>query len=113
MHIAKQFVLGKLKGQNQVLKKYELRQFDFKKIQRVKNLEIDDLSHLRKKLMVYESHASRAHFQRIFSLFPETVRPEGRRTFKAYDGVNNVFNLGYELLSWKVHKALVNAKLEP
>jgi CRISPR-associated protein Cas1 len=27
--------------------------------------------------------------------------------------VNNLFNLGYELLSWKVHKALVNAKLEP
>jgi CRISPR-associated protein Cas1 len=41
------------------------------------------------------------------------VAHEGRRTFKAYDGVNNLFNLGYELLSWKVHKALVNAKLEP
>jgi len=113
LHIAKQFVLGKLEGQNQVLKKYGLRQFDFKKIERVKNLEIDDLTQLRKKLMAYESHASRAYFQRIFSLFPESVRPDGRRTFKAYDGVNNLFNLGYELLSWKVHKALVNAKLEP
>jgi len=113
LHIAKQLVLGKLEGQNQVLKKYGLRQFDFKKIQRVKNLEIDDLTALRKKLLAYESHASRVYFQRIFSLFPESVRPEGRRTFKAYDGVNNLFNLGYELLSWKVHKALVNAKLEP
>jgi CRISPR-associated protein Cas1 len=113
LHIAKQFVLGKLEGQNQVLKKHGLRQFDFKKIERVKNLEIDNLTELRKKLMAYESHASRAYFQRIFSLFPESVRPEGRRTFKAYDGVNNLFNLGYELLSWKVHKALVNAKLEP
>ncbi|MGD0203230.1 MAG: CRISPR-associated endonuclease Cas1 [Candidatus Bathyarchaeia archaeon] len=27
--------------------------------------------------------------------------------------LNNLFNLGYELLSWKAHKALVNAKLEP
>jgi len=113
LHIAKQFVLGKLEGQNQVLKKYGLRQFDFKKIQRVKNLEIDDLTQFRKKLLAYESHASRAYFQRIFSLFSESVRPEGRRTFKAYDGVNNLFNLGYELLSWKVHKALINAKLEP
>ena len=113
LHIAKHLVLGKIEGQNQVLKKYGLRQFDFKKIQRVKNLEIDDLTQLRKKLMAYESHASRAYFQRIFSIFPESIRPEGRRTFKAYDGVNNLFNLGYELLSWKVHKALVNAKLEP
>jgi len=113
LEIAKKFVLGKLAGQNQVLKKYGLRQFDFKKIERVKNLEVDNLGQLRKKLSAYESHASRAYFHRIFSLFPESVRPEGRRTFKAYDGVNNLFNLGYELLSWKVHKALVNAKLEP
>jgi CRISPR-associated protein Cas1 len=36
-----------------------------------------------------------------------------KKTPWAYDGLNNLFNLGYELLSWKVHKALVNAKLEP
>jgi CRISPR-associated protein Cas1 len=113
LNIAKQVVLGKLDGQNQVLKKYGLRQFDYKKIERVKNLQIEDLTELRKKLLAYESHASRAYFQRIFSLYPESVRPEGRRTFKAYDGLNNLFNLGYELLSWKVHRALVNAKLEP
>jgi CRISPR-associated protein Cas1 len=31
----------------------------------------------------------------------------------AYDGMNNLFNLAYEILAWKVHKALVRAKLEP
>jgi CRISPR-associated protein Cas1 len=31
----------------------------------------------------------------------------------AYDGMNNLFNLAYEILAWKVHKALVKAKLEP
>jgi CRISPR-associated protein Cas1 len=31
----------------------------------------------------------------------------------AYDGMNNTFNLAYEILAWKVHKALVRAKLEP
>jgi len=41
------------------------------------------------------------------------ARLQDNESFKAYDGVNNLFNLGYELLSWKVHKALVNAKLEP
>jgi CRISPR-associated protein Cas1 len=33
--------------------------------------------------------------------------------FKAYDGVNNIFNLGYEVLQWKVHRAIIKAKLEP
>jgi CRISPR-associated protein Cas1 len=35
------------------------------------------------------------------------------RTFKAYDGVNNILNLAYEILSWKVQHALIKAKLEP
>jgi CRISPR-associated protein Cas1 len=30
-----------------------------------------------------------------------------------YNGANNVFNLAYEMLAWKIHKALVRAKLEP
>jgi len=31
----------------------------------------------------------------------------------AYDGMNNLFNLAYEVLRWKIQKALVKAKLEP
>jgi CRISPR-associated protein Cas1 len=27
--------------------------------------------------------------------------------------MNNIFNLAYEVLSWKVHRALIRAKLEP
>ena len=46
-------------------------------------------------------------------LFPKAIRPEARRTFKAYDGTNNLFNLAYEMLSWKIHRALIKAKLEP
>jgi CRISPR-associated protein Cas1 len=41
------------------------------------------------------------------------LRPNHRRTFKAYDGVNNLFNLGYQMLKWKVHIALLKAELEP
>jgi CRISPR-associated protein Cas1 len=49
----------------------------------------------------------------LLQLIPERIRPVGRKTFKAYDGVNNLFNLDYELLAWKVHRALINAKVEP
>lgn len=113
LEIAKKFVLGKIEGQNQVLKKYELRQLDFAMFERIRNLKIDNLEQLGKRLSTYEGHCSRVYFKQIFSLFSGSVRPENRKTFKAYDGLNNLFNLGYELLSWKVHKALVNAKLEP
>lgn len=43
----------------------------------------------------------------------EVLRPEGGRKFKAYDGVNNTFNLAYTMLKWRVHRAILAAKLEP
>jgi len=55
----------------------------------------------------------RNYFNQILGLIPESVRPARRTTFKAYDGVNNIFNLAYEILSWKVQHALIKAKLEP
>jgi CRISPR-associated protein Cas1 len=63
--------------------------------------------------MQIEGKFSQFYFKQIFELIPEKIRPEGRKTFKAYDGVNNLFNLAYELLGWKVHRALISAKLEP
>ena len=46
-------------------------------------------------------------------MFPEKLRPEKREGFMAYDCMNNLFNLAYEILAWRIHKALVRAKLEP
>jgi CRISPR-associated protein Cas1 len=63
--------------------------------------------------MSIEDHFSDFYFSQILSLIPESLRPDSRKTFKAYDGMNNVFNLAYEMLSWKVHHALIKAKLEP
>jgi len=63
--------------------------------------------------MSIEGHFSEKYFKQILRLIPETARSDRRRTFKAYDSINNIFNLGYGLLSWKVHHALVKAKLEP
>jgi CRISPR-associated protein Cas1 len=80
---------------------------------KVESIETQDLKLLRKKLLHIEGKFSQFYFNQIFQLIPEKIRPEKRRGFKAYDGVNNIFNLAYELLSWKVHKALINAKLEP
>jgi CRISPR-associated endonuclease Cas1 len=113
VHIAKQFVLGKLEGQNQVLKKYGLKRHDFTIIEKVNTLKTEDTARLRTRLMSVEGHFSEKYFAQIFSLISPSLRPESRKTFKAYDGINNLFNLAYEVLSWKVQHALVRAKLEP
>lgn len=65
------------------------------------------------RALAHEGRCSDRYFKQISGLLPESLRPERRRTLKAYDGVNNIFNLAYGVLSWKVHHALIKAKLEP
>jgi CRISPR/Cas system-associated endonuclease Cas1 len=43
--------------------------------------------------MNVEGHFSTQYFDQVFKLFNESIRPEGRKTFKAYDGLNNILNL--------------------
>ena len=44
---------------------------------------------------------------------PESLKVEKRKGWKAYDGINNMFNLAYTLLKYRVYSAVLNAHLEP
>jgi CRISPR-associated protein Cas1 len=63
--------------------------------------------------MYFEAMQTKVYFQQLFSLLPKKLKPKSRQTYNAYDGVNNLFNLAYEILSWKVYQAIIRAKLEP
>ena len=111
--IAKQLVIGKISGQNQLLRKYGLKCIDFSAIETIRNLNAQDYAAFRRRLTGIEGKCSEKYFNQVFQLFDESVRPQQRRKFKAYDGLNNLFNLAYRILSSKVHIALIKAKLEP
>jgi len=105
-------VLGKLRGQNRILRKYGLN-VNENVVKVVESIESDSLRSLRRKLLGIEGRYADSYFHQIFTLFPEWLRPQKRKTHKAYDGLNNIFNLAYQFLSWKIHIALIKAKLEP
>ena len=67
----------------------------------------------RKRLTGIEGKFTEGYFRQLFGLIPEKLRPDKRKKFRAYDGMNNIFNLCYEVLKWRVHRAVVRAKLEP
>jgi CRISP-associated protein Cas1 len=113
LEIAKQFVLGKIRGQDQVLSKYGLRRNDYAVMEAISKLEANSLPMLQRQLNTIEGQCASKYFQQLFGILPEFLRPKKRTTFKAYDRTNNLFNLGYTVLSWKVHIALIRAKLEP
>jgi len=112
VYVAKQLVLSKIESQNVILKKYDLRLHD-KTECIVESVGSEHLETARRRFTSIEGKFSELYFKQIFKLFPEKLRPESRKKFKAYDGINNTFNLAYEVLSWKVHRAIVKAKLEP
>jgi len=114
INAAKQIVVGKIKGQDYVLRKYGFRQHDLMQIKnRTDGIEPDELRVVRNKLLAIEGHATEKYFTQIFQMLPKAISIERRRTFKAYDGINNTFNLAYTVLKWKVYRAIIKAKLEP
>lgn len=104
--IMKQIVKAKIEGQTRILRKYGLKFHPYPQLP-----EYDTIEMARRKLMYIEGKYSTNYFNQIFKLLP--IHPEHRRGFKAFHGVDNIFNLCYELLAWKVYIALIRAKLEP
>jgi CRISPR-associated protein Cas1 len=110
---AKSLITAKLEIQNIILRKYGLEPHEEKFREQIESSESKNIVALRQRLTGIEGKYTQRYYWEIFDLFPEKIRPEKREGFMAYDGVNNLFNLAYEILAWKVHKALVKAKLEP
>ena len=112
--IAKQIVLAKMRGQNIILRKYDLQPHTEETIRsKIDELKEPDSVAFGQRLNGVEGKFTMHYFKQIFGLLPEKLRPPKRKKFKAYDGVNNIFNLAYEVLQWKVHRAIIRAKLEP
>jgi CRISPR-associated protein Cas1 len=113
VHAAKRTLACKILSQNEVLRKYGLIENDSLKIlEQIEELDSNDIPLLRRRLNGLEGKSSMQYFQQIFSLFPEELRPKMRKGYHAYDGVNNLFNLGYELLFWKCYEAIIRSHLE-
>ena len=122
IEIAKTIVLSRIEGQDRILRKYGLRPHDMLKakeaIGRIDSIcsgqiESDKLAVVRKRVLPIEGLHTERYFRQIFQLLPKAILADKRRTYKAYDGINNTFNLAYTMLKWKVHKAVMAAKLEP
>ena len=114
VYVAKQFVTGKIEGQKMILRKYGLTPAKTITPIAINSFRETDLKMLRGRLLSIEGRHSEHYFRQIFQVFPEKIKPPNSRVgFKAYDGLNNTFNLAYMLLFWKCYRALIKAHLEP
>ena len=111
--IMRSILISKLDSQNMLLNKHGLDGYTDDYRDSIINSEELKLDLFRRRLNGIEGKHTQKYYEQIFSLIPDDIKPESRQTFMAYDGSNNIFNIGYELLSWRIHKALIKAKLEP
>lgn len=81
--------------------------------ERIAGVESVDLKVARNRLLAIEGHATEKYFSQVFQLLPTAIGIGRRRTFKAFDGINNTLNLSYSILKWKCWRAIIRAKLEP
>jgi len=79
----------------------------------ISNLQGENPDSVRLKLHTIESHLSKRYLHEVFKLFPKHLRTENRNAFGAYEPLNNLLNLSYDVLAWKIFKALLKARLEP
>jgi CRISPR-associated endonuclease Cas1 len=80
----------------------------------IAQIEAEKLTHnLRLKLTHIEENFSLWFYAQVFQLFPKWLRVKNRIKRNATDPLKNLLNLSYEVLMWKVMKAVVKSKLEP
>jgi len=114
VEIAKAVAYAKLEGQDKVLEHYNLERHKMDKIKaKIESLQPESLKEARKKLVYLEAKATEHYFRQIFTLLPKEIRIFKRKTYGAYDGVNNTFNLAYTILQYRVFIAILKAHLEP
>ncbi len=91
-----------------------LKKYDFEPL-KIPYLEYnaEKIDEIRNQLARLEGTYTKHYFEKILQLFPKKLGPEKRIGYKAYDGINNLLNLGYEFLSWRIYRAVWKAKLEP
>lgn len=118
LEIAKSVLLQKLENENNLLKHLDLKPYEQNKrvpsVSEIARIEAEKLTpNLRLKLTHIEENFSVWFYGQILPLFPKWLRVGNRIKRNATDPLNNLLNLSFEVLMWKVMKAVVKSKLEP
>lgn len=118
LKIAKQVLIQKVMNENRLLKHFGVKPYDktavWENVDRIKSIHTEKLTqNTRAKLNMLEERFSRHFYAQMFPLFPKWIRVKKRIKRNAINYCNNLLNLSFEVLNWKVLKAILTCKLEP
>jgi len=116
--LAKTFLCQKIENENRLLKLLRLEPYEsnpkLPKIEQIQKINAEKLTkNLRLKLQTVEERFSRHFYAQVFPLFPKWLRINKRIHRNATEPLNNLLNISFEVLEWKILKAVIKSKLEP
>jgi CRISPR-associated endonuclease Cas1 len=68
---------------------------------------------VRNQLQRTEAQATRIYLKNFFKQFPDELKPRKRHKYNARDPLNNLLNLGYEVLKREIILSLIPMHLDP
>ncbi|MEM3665191.1 MAG: CRISPR-associated endonuclease Cas1 [Candidatus Jordarchaeales archaeon] len=118
VELAKAILTQKIENENKLLKHYNLKTYEtnpkLPKIEQIQKINAERITqNLRLKLQTMEERFSRHLYAKVFPLFPKWLRTDKRIHRNATEPLNNLLNLSFKILEWKMMKAVIKAKMEP
>lgn len=111
--IAKAILKARISSQISLLEKYCLDSSRLNvKIEKI-DIENTTIDQIRSRLTGVEGKCTEQYFKEYWKLFPKCLKPKKREKYKAQSPLNNLLNLGYEILKGEVYKAVLEAHLDP
>lgn len=118
LELAKNILIQKIENENKLLKLYKLEPYEsnpkLPKIEQIQKINAEKITqNIRLKLNTIEEQYSRHLYAQTFPLFPKWLRTNKRTHKNAIEPLNNLLNISFKLLEWKILKATIKSKLEP
>ncbi len=113
VEIAKAIIRAKIQNQISFLEKHGFDSRRLRIVEMISKIDGDKVDDIRPKLVAIESRCSKVYFGRLMTMFPDFLLTPKRMRRSAKDPLNNLFNLGYEVLKGEVYRAVIGAHLDP
>ena len=112
--IANAFVRSKIRSEINFFENHDLQGIGrLEKIICKLDIRGKNIDEVRNRIQVVEAQASRIYLKEYFKQFPDELNPNKRYKYGARDPLNNLLNLGYEVIKREIILAMVPMHLDP
>ena len=113
VEVAQDFARARVESEISFMEKHDMNPSRLEEWLPRINFEGDSVDEVRVNIQGFEGKCTQEYLKQYFKLFPDFLKTTVRHQRGARDPLNNLMNLGYEILNRRVHVAVIAAHLDP